>query len=285
MALVDVKHISHVALKVTDVEAQTDFYCQMVGLGETARDEKGKVYLRCNADHHSLVLIPAEEKGLDHYALEIGNRSQLEAAARAFERAGIAYETKDSDEIGQEASLRLQDPDGFTIELISGLEQVMPSYGTRAVQPRKLAHVTLLSPDPKVSAEFYTEVLGFRVSDFLDEDFIWLRCNPEHHSLAIARLGGVRLHHVAYSVADYTDLVHQADHLQRHGRSLLYGPGRHGPGNNQFAYFHDLDKQIIEFTCDSLQIWDEDSYVPKRWKATDKWINMWGQDPPPEFFE
>lgn len=285
MALVNVKRISHVALKVTDVDAQTDFYCQMAGFGKTTQDAVGRVYLRCNADHHSLVLVPAEEPSLDHYALDVGEPTELDKAANALKQAGIPIEFNGSNELGHGPSVRLQDPDGFTVELVSGLEQVSPTYGIRAVQPRRLAHITLLSDDPKSSADFYQNVLGFRVSDWLEEDFIWLRCNPEHHSLAIARLNRVGLHHVAYDVVDFTALVHQADHLARHGRSLLYGPGRHGPGHNQFAYFQDLDNQIVEFTCDSLQIWDDEAYEPMRWSASEKWINVWGQDPPPEFFE
>ena len=52
MAVINVKRLSHVALNVRDVEAQAEFYSQIVGLEETTRDEYGRVYLRCNADHH-----------------------------------------------------------------------------------------------------------------------------------------------------------------------------------------------------------------------------------------
>ena len=43
-------------------------------------------------------------------------------------------------------------------------------------------------------------------------------------------------------VKDMAELVHQAEYLARHDRTLLYGPGRHGPGNNLFIYFHDEKK-------------------------------------------
>src|SRR6266404_59758 len=47
MAIVNVKHVSHLALKAQSVEQQTSFYTSMVGLGETRRDTSGRVYLRC----------------------------------------------------------------------------------------------------------------------------------------------------------------------------------------------------------------------------------------------
>src|SRR6266705_2092893 len=101
MSLVDVKHISHIALRAQDVERQAAFYSGLVGLGETERDGEGRVYLRCNANHHSVVLMPGETAGIDHFALDVGGPAALESAAAALDRAGIAYETERSGELGQ----------------------------------------------------------------------------------------------------------------------------------------------------------------------------------------
>ena len=281
MAIVDVKRLAHVGIKVKDVETEANFYREFVGLGETARDDNGRVYLRCNADFHSLTLNPAHETGLDHYALQVSN---VEKAAASLSQAGIAYQESNA-ELGQGPAIRLTDPDGFVIELIDQIEQVSPVYGPRAVQPRRLGHITLLVDDPQTSVDFYTNVLGFRVSDWFENAFAWLRCNPDHHSVAVAKLGRVGLHHFAFDVLNFSELERQADHLARNGRSYIYGPGRHGPGHNQFSYFRDLDEHIIEFTCDSQQIWDEENHQPRVWRATEKWVNLWGQEPPEEFLQ
>ncbi|MEO8971525.1 MAG: VOC family protein [Ktedonobacteraceae bacterium] len=283
MAIVDVKSISHVALKTRNVEQQTDFYTQMVGLGETERDNDGRVYLRCNANHHSVVLIPSAETGLDHYALNVGSLATLEAAANALSKAGIPYETEGSNERGQGISLRLRDPDGYVVELIGEMAQVSPTYGPRAVQPRKLGHLTLLVENCKRSAEFYSQVLGFRVSDWVDDIFLWMRCNPDHHGLAFARTGSIQMHHFAFEVGDISYLVRQAEHLKQNGSVLLYGPGRHGPGQNQFEYFRDPEANLVEFMCDLQQIWDDATYVPRVWNSQERWVNMWGPDGPADF--
>src|SRR5947208_14519803 len=154
MSIVTAKRISHIALNTHNVEQQTNFYTNIVGLGETQRDTAGRVYLRCNANHHAVVLVPSTENGLDHYALDVGDAAALESAANALTRAGISYETETAGELGQGPSLRLRDPDGYIVELIGGIEQVSPNYGPRAVQPRKLGHVTLLVDDCKRTAEF-----------------------------------------------------------------------------------------------------------------------------------
>ena len=283
MPIVNVKRVSHVALKARNVEQQTNFYTYMVGLVETERDSAGRVYLRCNADHHAVVLNPSSETGLDHYALDVGGPAELERAATALTSAGISYHTEKPGELGQESSLCLHDPDGHVVELIGGMEQVAPNYGPRAVQPRKLGHVTLLVDDCKRTAEFYSEVLGFRISDWVDDIFLWMRCNPDHHGLAFAKAGFVKMHHFAFEVVDFSYLARQADHLMQNGYVLLYGPGRHGPGQNQFEYFRDPEGNLIEFMCDLQQIWDDATYVPRVWNSKERWVNMWGPDGPPDF--
>lgn len=284
MPLVNAKNVSHIALKVKDVEHQTDFYTQMVGLGETQRDTAGRVYLRCNSNHHAIVFIPSDdEAGLDHYALDVGGLAKLEAAATALANAGIPYDIVESGEIGQSTSLRLRDPDGFVVELIGEMAQVTSNYGSRAVQPRKLGHISLRVKDCKRSAAFYSEVLGFRISDWVDDRFLWMRCNPDHHGVAFSQADVTRLHHFAFEVQDYSHLARQADHLAQYGYSLIYGPGRHGPGNNQFIYWRDPERNMIEFTCDVQQIWDDATFVPKVWSSQEQWSNLWGSPKPSDF--
>jgi catechol-2,3-dioxygenase len=283
MPVVNVKQVSHVALKTPHLERQAAFYADMVGLGETGRDSAGRVYLRCNTNHHAVVLVPSPESGLDHFALDVGGPAEIEQAAAALNRAGIPFETDGPKEQGQGPSLRLRDPDGYVVELIGGMDQVAPTYGPRAVQPRKLGHVTLLVADCKRSAEFYGEVLGFRISDWLEDLFLWMRCNPDHHGIAFVRADRIALHHFAFEVLDFSQLARQADHLMQNGYQLFYGPGRHGPGHNQFEYFKDPEQQIVEFTCDVQQIWDDATYEPKMWRADALWVNMWGPNPPADF--
>ncbi len=283
MSIVNVKRISHVALKTKDVEQQVDFYTKMVGLGETERDSAGRVYLRCNANHHSLVLVPSTESGIDHYGLELGGPVEFEAAAKALMHAGIPYEIEQSDELGQGTSLRLRDPEGFVVELISEMTQVDPNYGPRAVQPSKLGHITFRVSNCKRSADFYQEVLGFRVSDWVEDKFVWMRCNPDHHGIACSLGDAVKLHHFAFEVQDFSYLARQADHLAQNGYTMIYGPGRHGPGKNMFAYFRDPERNIVEFTCDVQQIWDDATYEPKVWSMQERWSNVWGSPKPIDF--
>ena len=92
MPVVQSRTMSHVALKVEDVEQQIAFYTNLVGFGLTSRDSRGNAFLRCNGDHHALVLMPSASSGIDHYAISVGGTAELDRAEDALTRAGIPHE-------------------------------------------------------------------------------------------------------------------------------------------------------------------------------------------------
>ncbi|WP_231568635.1 VOC family protein [Rhodococcus sp. MEB064] len=56
-----------------------------------------------------------------------------------------------------------------------------------------LGHVFMFSPNGERSADFYRTVLGFKTTDTIalgDENGIFLRCNPRHHTVAFAAIPG-----------------------------------------------------------------------------------------------
>ena len=89
------------------------------------------------------------------------------------------------------------------------------------------------------------------------------------------------LSHYAYSLPDLDAMGRVADRLKLHrDQRLIWGPSRHGPGNNRFMYFHDNDGAMVELCSDIAQM---DDYVPRSWPMGAKTINQWGGAPPPRF--
>ena len=78
-------------------------------------------------------------------------------------------------------------------------------------RPVRLGHVVFQSPDFEASGRFYTERLGFRISDWQKGEAIYLRCATEsdHHNLFYMSRNTKRpkFHHLAFEVRDVHEVL------------------------------------------------------------------------------
>jgi hypothetical protein len=85
----------------------------------------------------------------------------------------------------------------------------------------------------------------------------------------------------SWRYSDLNALGRVADRLKAaRGRKCIWGPSRHGPGNNHFLYLHDEDGAMIECCAEIAQM-TSDHYQPKNWSMSPGTINQWGGPPPP----
>ena len=108
---------------------------------------------------------------------------------------------------------------------------------------------------------------------------LWfLHCNStEHSSIVLAKTNMPTLNHVAFEMPDFDSVMRGMGRMKDNGYPIEWGPGRHGPGNNVFAYFCGPDELPIEYTAEVLQI--DDSYVPRGsdyWKFPPGRSDHWG---------
>ena len=152
---------------------------------------------------------------------------------------------------------------------------------------RRLGHVSFAAPDCSDMRRFLTDVLDFRLTDTLGERVSWLRCDHEHHGIALVNAGTAStLHHYAFQLENWGAIQRYCDGLALNGKSLVWGPGRHGPGRNLYSYLPDPDNAIVEAYADLLEIWDEGSYKPIDWSDRgEAALNLWGPMPPPHWRE
>ncbi|WP_143301257.1 DUF6081 family protein [Candidatus Entotheonella palauensis] len=275
-----IKRLGHVAITVPNVEEAAAFYENIVGLEISDRID-GAVFLRCNAEHHCLGIYPGATKGLHHLGLEVRDEEALQAAHEVLASQGFQPQTRAYAEPGHGAALCYQDPDGNLIELYEGMETSDQPLQPREIRPLKFGHITLLTTDLKRAVAFYTEVLGFRVSDTAEDSVIWLRCNQEHHGIALLNADQAKVNHYAYDLADWNEIKRMCDHLWRNDVPIIYGPSRHGPGHNLFIYIPDPAGNVIELTTELDLIWDEDTYRPLNWTNEPKTVDVWRGLPAP----
>ena len=277
-----VTRIGHVALHVADLDAAVDFQQKVIGMLETER-LAGASYLTCNDRHHELILVedPAA-RGYEHLALEVPEAAMLERAAARLEAAGGTLLGGVYDgEPGIDRALKVQSPSGHVYKLFCGMETVEPApAGDR---PVKLEHISCKVRNLGAEERFLTEGLGFEFSDRMGFLASWWHCDEDHHGLALTRALRSELHHYAYQWDDFAALGRVADRLRAHrARKCIWGPSRHGPGNNHFLYLHDEDGAMIE-CCSEIAQMHRDAYVPRDWGTGMGAINQWGGNPPLRF--
>lgn len=281
--MVRLRKVGHIGLAVRDVDRAAAYYQEVVGL-QPAGKADGGLLLRLDHEHHAVALYGAGRPGVHHIGLEVEDAG---AAADHLRASGLALIPMDVEEPGQGRAVRCQDPDGNVVELYQGMDRVADPPAPHENRARKFGHITLNVRDLKAAERFYCGVLGFRVSDRMEDKALWLRCNPDHHGLALIEAPQAKLHHFALEVFDWGALRRACDFLLARGVPILYGPGRHGPGYNLFTYYAAADGNMIEYFCDMLQIWHDErgtpTYEARTWKAEGRTINQWGMMPPDGF--
>src|SRR5580692_11020711 len=121
---------------------------------------------------------------------------------------------------------------------------------------QKIGHAVVNVADLEKSKHFYTDVLGFKVSDIYADKMmpggmVFLRCNGDHHCLAL--IGGApqasgaakTLHHLAFELATLDEVFRARDHLKQHGAKIVY-EGRRRAGCQVSVEFLDPDGHHLE---------------------------------------
>jgi catechol 2,3-dioxygenase-like lactoylglutathione lyase family enzyme len=184
-------------------------------------------------------------------------------------------------EPGIDRALKLKSPAGHVYKLFCGMETVeSPATGDR---PVKFEHVSCKVRNHRAEERFLTEGLGMRFSDRMGFLASWWHCDEDHHGIALTLAPRAELSHYAYQWTDFAALGRVADRLKAaRGRKCIWGPSRHGPGNNHFLYLHDEDGAMIE-CCSEIAQMKADRYQPRDWGAGMGAINQWGGNPPLRF--
>ncbi len=163
--------------------------------------------------------------------------------------------------------------------------------GTRAdgvlredrVRPRKLGHVVIGSTDQETSQRFFTEGVGFKVSDTVPGLAAFLRCSTDHHNVLVQQAPVDFLHHTSWQVDDVDEVGRGATAmLDADPGRHVWGLGRHHVGSNFFWYLKDPAGNFSEYYSDLDAILDDQLWTPGVWEGA-KGLYSWGPPPPPSF--
>jgi catechol-2,3-dioxygenase len=284
MAEVRVSAVRSFEIGVTDLARSIAFYRDVWALGIVHQDA-GSCSLRATGpEHHAITLHQRPEVGLVRITLAAPDRAAVDALHRQVQAKGAAIQNAPAPYAGPGGGygFACRDIDGRELRILAEVAQHGDAADAKD-RPRKLSHVVLNSGEIGRTTTFYREALGFRLSDSTSH-MNFLRCNSDHHSIAVAAEGSVTLNHTAWEMPSHDALMYGAGRLKEKGYAVEWGVGRHGPGANIFVYFVEPDGYAIEYTAEVEQI-DERTHKPgtaEDWQKTPiKRPDRWGFSGPP----
>ena len=146
----------------------------------------------------------------------------------------------------------------------------------KAARPLELTHTVYMIDKPELIVPFYTERLGFQVSDSYPGRGYFMRggASNHHHDLFVLNVGGQRgFHHVAFELGGIHELFGGGLNMTRLGWRTALGPGRHPISSCYFWYFHCPSGGAAEYDFDSDVV--DERWVPGSFEQSPENFAEW----------
>jgi len=274
--------LESVTLGTPDLRAAKTFYEDTWALDPVLETETS-VFLRgTGAFHHIVRLVSSDRAEIVSVSLSAETKDNVDSLHEYLSAPDVGYlqDPQAENFEGGGYGFHFKDTEGRNIQIVSGRAHHSDAADQDG-RPRKLTHVVLNAHDSGTSSAFYISQLGFKLTDYT-KGLDFLRCNENHHAIGITRSGGPTLNHIAFEMPAWDSVMAGAGRMKQAGYPLEWGIGRHGPGNNIFAYFVGPDDVAIEYTADVEQISDDHQV-----RGSDHWTwlsekhEVWGLAGPP----
>jgi 2,3-dihydroxy-p-cumate/2,3-dihydroxybenzoate 3,4-dioxygenase len=273
-----ITHVRYIGLAVENYAVEREFLQSLWGLVEVA-SEDGMSYFaaRGSSDPYIVRLRQAGDRHTDLYSFAVEDRAGVDMLfARLAEKgAQIVRTPTELASPGGGYGGRFFDIDGRLVELAADVTPRLPETSeAKTALPQGLSHVVFHTPDIRATVAWYEDVLGMRVSDWLDEFMCFMRGNgAKHHCMAFL-VGPAVLNHVAFEMDNMDEMMRGLGRMLKNDIELTWGPGRHTAGDNTFSYFISPAGNMLEYTAELEYLPDE--WVPRTFPRAPEIIDQWG---------
>lgn len=273
-----VSEIRHIGYAVTDLAAEAAFYRDNWGLRDAG--EKDDMLHFAAEGHDELYVVRLRQSDVDKIdliALAANSRADVDVLYDKVVAYGcqIVFAPRELDTLGGGYGFRFFSKDGLPFEISSDVARGTSRELVRWEGiPQKISHIVLHSPDHKEMVRFFSDVLGFKVSDWLGDVMCFLRCNEWHHRIALLP-GPPCVNHVAFDMLGLDDMMRGIHRLKQVGTDIRWGPGRHTAGNNTFSYFTTPAGFAVEYTAELEEV-DDATWEAKVHAPAPMVMDQWG---------
>ena len=292
--MINVCRIGHATFETPDLDKAIEYYTQVVGLALVARESK-RAYLATRIGELAIELQQAAQRNCAKLSFEVAPGADFADLQKRLAQHGVRADVRSDSVPGLPRVLSFDDPKGTRIELFNEWSYLGNREPVGGVGAFKLGHLAFAVHDPKAVADFYTQVLGFRLSDWIGDFFVFLRCNADHHAVNFITGKNVNMHHIAFELKDFSHIQTACDLFGERKIPIIWGPLRLGPGHNVATFHRNVDDWVVEFYAELDQMKNEELgyFDPRPWhrdrpQRPKVWSReegqMWGVPPAPDFF-
>jgi 2,3-dihydroxybiphenyl 1,2-dioxygenase len=216
-----VQALGYVGFGSAALDDWRQFGTGLVGLQAVERSPSLLAF-RMDDRKQRIVVDRAMPEGERFFGWEVANAAALKALAARLEQAQVDVTAEPqtlADNRRVRSLISFRDPAGNRLEAFYGAEiDDTPFSPGRSISgfrtgPLGLGHAVLTVKDINAVMPFYLDVLGFALSDYMQEPFraYFLHINARHHSLALIEIGRNGMHHLMVELFSLDDVGQSYD--------------------------------------------------------------------------
>ena len=263
--------LHHLEIKSSNPQRLAEFYSKVMDM--KINKVTNQKFL-CEGPDRKIIISKGKNKTLGYAGMVCKNKKNLERY-KEFLKQNKCKINHFVSEFYQSGSFSLHDPDNNMI--CFGVSKKENTFVTKGINA-PLQHLTFASKDVEKFQNFYHKKLGFQVSDRVVKSngelaTCFMTSNHEHHTIACFKSSQNGIDHHSYETGEWNNIKIWCDHFAQNNVKLMWGPGRHGPGNNLFVFIEDIDGNWIEISAELETV---NGRPPKNWPQEEKTLNLWG---------
>lgn len=285
----EVTQLGYLGMGVKDLGEWATYAGDTLGLERVATDSDGSMLLRLDEHYYRFAVHESPEDDISYSGWQVDNAADLAAIGARLEAAGttVTWATKEEAERRRVLNLiRFKDPDGHDVEVFYGPQMggtpfVSKKGGTSFVAGNQgLGHFVLAAKDLPATMEFYTTMLGMKVSDYVTRGRLklgFLHCNPRHHSIAFVEFPNApkRANHFMLQLDQFDAVGRTWDRVQEGAAPIIMTLGRHSNDHMVSFYMRNPSGFGVEYGWGAREV-DDSCWQVAQYDST----STWGHKPP-----
>lgn len=297
-----VTQLGYLGLEVSNLDEWERFATEVLGLQVAGNGADGSMLLRMDENHHRFILRRGGADDVAFVGWEMTDQAALRELGRRLKEAGVEAVAGSSEETaarGVVEMLKFNDPNGIPTEAYVGplMDFQRPFHSPRPISgfvtgTMGLGHIVIRADDSAKTLHFYRDLLGMRVSDFIDikmrrgqpasVSLSFMHCNPRHHSIAFGEIPArKRLMHFMLQVQSVDDVGSTMYLAEDRGITISVSLGRHTNDHMVSFYMRSPSGFEIEYGFGARTVNDE-TWKVQRHESGSAWGHRGLGAPPKE---